>query len=154
MCFLIIILLMLILPAASILTDLLIFKSNAELAFLIGKWFVFLAVGARLFLVGLRQSITPQFTAEQIFGIKSKELLVIVRELRFANLSMGVLGLSVIFRSDWVMPAAIAGGLFYGFAGIRHLTAKDRNQLENIAMLSDLFVFIILLIYLTDVFLR
>jgi hypothetical protein len=85
----------------------------------------------RLFLAGLRQSITPQFTAERIFGMKSKEPLVIVRELGFANLSIGVLGLSTIFRRSWVMPAAIAGGLFYCFAGIGHLMTKTRNRLEN-----------------------
>jgi hypothetical protein len=112
----------------------------------IGKWFVFWAVGVRLFLAGLRQSITPQFTAERIFGMKSKEPLVIVRELGFANLSIGVLGLSTIFRGSWIMPAAIAGGLFYCFAGIGHLMTKNRNRLENSAMFSDLFAFLVLLI--------
>ena len=154
MYFLAIILLMLILPAASILTDLFIFKRHGGLMFLLGKSFVFWAVGVRLCLAGLRQSITPHFTAEQIFGIKSQEPLVIVRELGLANLSMGILGLSTIFRSSWVMPAAIAGGLFYGLVGIRHLTAKARNHLENSAMVSDLFVFIVLLSYLIEAFIR
>ena len=78
--------------------------------------------------------------------MKSKEPLVIVRELGFANLSIGVLGLSTIFRGSWIMPAAIAGGLFYCFAGIGHLMKKNRNRLENSAMFSDLFAFLVLLI--------
>jgi hypothetical protein len=60
---------------------------------------------------------------------------------------MGLLGIGTIFNSLWIMPSAIAGGLFYGLAGIRHLTKKERNLFENRAMLSDLFVFIVLLIY-------
>lgn len=112
-----------------------------------GKWFVFWAVGVRLFSAGLRQAISPQFTAEQIFGIKSKEPLIVVQELGFANVSLGLLGLCAIFRPAWVLPTALAGGLFYGLAALRHIVAQERNQLENFALLSDLFAFIVLLIY-------
>lgn len=150
MYFLMIILLMFVFPISSALTELLIFESTAGIAFLIGKWFVFWAVGIRLFLAGLRQSVRPRFTAEQIFGIKSNEPLIMVQELGFANLSIGILGISTIFNSSWIMPAAIAGGLFYGFAGIRHLMRKERNRFENSAMFSDLFVFIVLVMYFIE----
>jgi hypothetical protein len=146
--FLTIILLMFIFPIASVLVETFLFKSAAGIIFLIGKWFVFWAVGIRLFLAGLRQSIDPKFTAEQIFGIKSSEPLVIVQELGSANLSIGILGISTILNSIWIVPSAITGGLFYGFAGIRHLTTKKKSLLEDNAMISDLFVFIVLLIYL------
>ncbi len=138
---------MFVFPAAFVFAELLIFKSNSETMFLIGKWFVFWAVGVRLFLAGLRQSLTPRFTAEQIFGIDDKKSLIVVRELGFANLAMGVLGLGVILRNSWIMPAAVAGGLFYGFAGFVHLTKKDNNRLEQLAMISDLWIFAILLVY-------
>lgn len=154
MYYLIIVLLMFIFPVASVLTESLVFQSHAGIAFLTGRWFVFWAVGARLFLAGLRQTLTPQYTAAQVFGIKSQEPLVIVRELGFANLSTGVLGLSAIFHSSWVTPAAIAGCLFYGLAGINHVMRKGRDRLENMAMLSDLFVFIVLLLYLIEALIR
>lgn len=145
---LMIILLMFVFPIASVLMETFIFKSTIGTALLIGKWFAFWAVGIRLGLAGLRQIVSPKFTAQRIFGIKSAEPLVIVQELGFANLSIGILGITTVFNSAWITPAAIAGGLFYGLAGIGHLTRKRKNLLENSAMLSDLLMFIILAIYL------
>jgi hypothetical protein len=146
-----IILLMFIFPFASVLLEMLLFKTATGIIFLIGKWFVFWAVGIRLLVSGLRQSTNPKFTAEQIFGIKNNEPLVIVQELGFANLSIGILATCVIFNNSWVVPSAIVGGLFYGFAGVKHLTRRDRNLFENSAMISDLLIFTVLLIYLIGI---
>lgn len=140
-------LLMFVLPILSILVDGFIFDTSAGGAFLLGKWFVFWAIGIRLVVAGLRQALNPGFTAEQIFGIKSAEPLVIVQELGFANLALGILGISTILNSSWIMPAAIVGCLFYGLAGLRHLLATNRNNAENGAMISDLFIFLVLLVY-------
>ena len=63
----------------------------------------------------------------------------------FGNLSIGLLGICSIFRPGWVLPAAIVGGLYYGLAGIGHAMQTTRNAKENIAMLSDEFVFLVLL---------
>jgi len=145
--YLTVILLMFVLPIGSILIELFAFPSSAALVLVFGKWFVFWAVGARLFLAGLRQTIQPRFTAETILGIKGDAPLHVVQELGFANLSIGVIGLISIFSRAWVVPAAIAGGLFYGFAGIRHAVQRNRNPLENTAMFSDLFIFIVLAVY-------
>ena len=142
---------MVVFPIASILIEVLFFQSTTDLVLLIGKWFVLWAVGVRLFLTGLCQVITPQFTTEQILGIKSKEPFIIVQELGFANLSFGVFGIITILNGNWNIPAAIVGGLFYGLAGIRHIVTKERNHLENIAMVSNLFVFIVLLVYLIGI---
>jgi hypothetical protein len=89
----------------------------------------------------------PQFAAERIFNIKSAEPLPVVRELGFANASTGILGICAFFNSGWVMPAAIVGGLFCGLAGVGHAFKEGRNLFENVAMYSDLFVFIMLLVY-------
>ena len=96
----------------------------------------------------------PAFTAETIFDVREKAALTIVQELGFANLSIGlVAALSLVFR-DWVAPAAVAGGLFYGLAGIKHLTKGERNATENIAMISDLFIFVALAGFLAASVLR
>ena len=145
---LIIVLLMFVFPVLSILTELFIFPSAAGFVFLIGKWFVFWAVGVRLFLAGLRQATNPRFTAEKILGIKDSRQFIIVQELGFANLCIGALGISTIFNSDWIVPAAMVGCLFIGLAGIRHIFSKERNLLENSAMVSNLIVATILLAYL------
>lgn len=140
-------LLMFVFPIASILIEILGFKAPAALVLVLGKWFTFWAVGARLFLAGLRQTIQPRFTAETILGIKGDAPLHVVQELGFANISIGVIGLVSIFSGAWVMPAAIAGCLFYGFAGARHVVQRNRNALENTAMVSDLFIFVVLAAY-------
>jgi hypothetical protein len=138
-------LLLLILPAASVAIEAALYPRAFGLIFLIGKWLVFWAVGIRLFLAGARQVIQPQFTAEKIFNIYDQSSLPIVREVGFGNLSMGLLGICSIFRPGWVVPAAIAGGLYYGLAGIGHAMQKTRNAKKNMAMLSDEFVFLVLL---------
>ena len=137
-----------ILPATSVIVHLYLFKNTTGILPLVGQWIVFWAVGVRLLIAGLRQVVNPRFTAEKIFDIKSAEPLPVVRELGFANISTGILGICSIFNSGWVMPAAIIGGLFYGLAGLGHVFKKERNLLENVAMYSDLFVFIILFVYI------
>ena len=70
-----VILLLFIFPAASVLIDMLRAGSGADWMLLVGKWFVFWAVGVRLFIAGLRQVFQPQFTAETIFEIKDESRL-------------------------------------------------------------------------------
>ena len=140
--------LMFVFPIAFIVADATIFHSTMGTVPLVGKWFVFWAVGVRLFTAGLRQAVRPEFTAETILGVKSREPLIIVQELGFANLSIGLLGMIIFFNNNWVFPAAIVGALFYGLAGIRHILSKERNLLEKSAMLSDLIVSTVLIVYL------
>jgi hypothetical protein len=138
-----------ILPAASVIAQIFVFKSTTGVLPLVGEWFVFWAVGVRLLIAGLRQVVDPKFTAEEIFNINSAEPLILVRELGFANISTGVLGICAIFNGGWIMPAAIVGGLFYGLAGLGHAFREARNLFENVAMYSNFFVFVILLVYVT-----
>ena len=138
------ILTMLALPIASIIFEALVGTTHLGLFILTGKWFVFWAMGIRLFAAGLRQAIRPELTAEGILGIKGKESLIVVQELGFANIGMGVLGIISNARAAWVFPSAIVGCIFYGLAGIRHLFTKSKNRLEVVAMVSDLFIFLVL----------
>ena len=143
-----IILLMGVFPLVSIFIESVILHSTYDLLFLIGKWFVFWAVGVRLFLAGLRQIINPAFTAETIFDIKEKGVLPIVQELGFGNLAIGLVGLLSTIHNEWIIPAAITGGLYYGLAGIKHLLSRNRNSIRTIAMISDLCIFLLLAGYL------
>jgi hypothetical protein len=142
-----IILLLFVFPACSVVIDALWLPDSADVMALVGKWFVFWAVGVRLFLAGARQVIAPRFTAESIFGSKDGAALAIVREVGFANLSMGALGLSSLVKSGWMIPAAIVGGLYYGLAGAGHLVRGNRNFNEQAALISDLLMFLLLGIF-------
>jgi hypothetical protein len=131
--------LMLVFPLTSIAVETLLKDHGVLLWTVFGKWWVFWAVGVRLLLAGIRQIVQPRYTAEAILGIDGEDVLLVVRELGFANAAIGTIGVGSLFFPDWVRPAAMVGMLFYGLAGINHLTHKERNFNENIAMTSDIF---------------
>lgn len=99
---------MLILPLLSIGGEYAL-APDADLAFLIGKWFVFWAMGVRLMLAGLRQILDPAFTAKTIFKIKDPDARKVVVELGFGNVAIALLGLLSVYRTDWVTPALSSG---------------------------------------------
>jgi hypothetical protein len=146
-----ILLLMLALPVISIVFDTRLNKYT-DLITLIGKWFVFWAVGIRLLLAGIRQAAKPAFTLEEIFHIKNKESQVIVRELGFANICFGITGVLSIFIPEWRPAAGFIGGLYMGIAGVYHLIKKPVSANEIIAMVSDIFILIVLAVYLYGYF--
>ncbi len=115
---------------------------------LIGKWFVFWPVGIRLFIAGLRQATKPAFTAREIFHLKSDDSFPIIKELGFANISMGGMAILSFIFPAWRIPAAAAGGLYFGLAGFLHLFKKRDSTNETIAMVSDLYIFLLMAMYL------
>ncbi len=82
----------------------------------------------------------PQFTAESIFNLHDPAAHGLVREIGFGNLSMGTLGLVSLIAHSWVVPAAVAGGMYYGLAGLGHLMRSERNAKEQVALVSDLLI--------------
>src|SRR5271166_3794495 len=107
-----------------------VLHSAAPVMSLIGRWFVFWAVGVRLALAGLRQYFDPRFTAEQIFDLHGDDALPLVRELGIANFAAGALGILSMLRPDFLLPSAIAAAIFYGLAGFRHAAQPRRNAKE------------------------
>ena len=97
---------------------------------LVGKWFVFWSVGVRLLTAGLRQILQPEYTANVILGLRSGESLV-VRELGFANVALGAVGMFSLAFPTWRLPAALAGGIFYGLAGLNHALREHRIRLKT-----------------------
>jgi hypothetical protein len=134
---------MLVLLAALIFFDRVLHPTESMI-FLVSHWFVFWGVGIRLGLAGLRQFLQPSFTARDIFGMTSDEALPPVRELGAANFATAVVGLLSIAIPSFTLPIAISAMIFYGVAGVRHIVARSRSLNENVAMLSDLFLFAVL----------
>jgi hypothetical protein len=141
-----VILLLLVLPVVSISAEALLSHHAMSWA-LIGRWFVFWGVGVRLLMAGVRQVLQPRFTAEKIFGVRDPGSFAIVREVGFSNLSMGFLGVCTLFRGDWLVPAAVVSGLYYGLAGAGHVFSQEKNAKEYVAMVSDGFIFVVLLVF-------
>jgi len=98
-----------------------------------------------LLLAGIRQVSQPRFTAAEIFDLDDTKAFPMVREIGFGNLAMGTLAACTIIRPEWLVPAAIVGGLYYGLAGLGHLLRGDRNGKESVAMVSDGVAFLVLL---------
>lgn len=142
----VILLLMLILPAASIVAEFMLTQGAAGWLPLIGKWVVFWGVGIRLLVAGLRQVIRPGLTAS-LLGVKDASANVLVRELGFGNLAIGTTGALTLTLPNWTLAAAMCGGMFYGFAGLQHVFSKERTIEENWAMVSDLAIFVVLAAY-------
>jgi hypothetical protein len=143
------ILLMLILPAVSVWVDYGPYPGT-PLMMVIGKWFVFWAVGVRLFAAGLRQVAKPLFTLRDIFHVQDPGGLVVVRELGFANICLGLAGVLSLFIPDWRPAAAFTGGLYMGIAGIYHLIKKPETPNEVVAMVSDIYILVIMAAYLAS----
>ncbi len=138
-------LLLLVFPVTCLAMDAIVFNAGASSFMdLVGKWFTFWAGGVRLFLAGLMQIARPQFTANTIFGIKGTSSYPVVREVGFGNLSLGTLGILSLAMSNWVVAAAVAGGLYYGLAAIGHMMRGRRNDHGQLALMTDLFVFAVL----------
>ncbi len=112
------------------------------------KWFVFFGIGCRLGSAGINQIIRPQFTAKEIFRLSSDEAAPVVREIGFANVCFGLIAILSLFIPGFRMPAAIAGGLYFGLAGLLHVFKKRETAAEVFAMVSDLFIFAVLAVLL------
>jgi hypothetical protein len=105
------------------------------------KWFVFWSIGVRLLLAGLRQIFQPGYTVK-LLGIPGGSVTVI-RELGMATTAIGLVGSLCLLFPEWMMPAGLTGTVFYALAGINHLLHKPRARNQSIAMVSDLFVAIV-----------
>lgn len=92
-----------------------------DLPGLVLRWFTFWIVGVRLFTAGVMQALRPEYTAETIFDITDPDVLPFVSELGFANIALGLIGLLSLRLRSWTPPAAVAGAVFLGLAGIRHV---------------------------------
>lgn len=89
-------------------------------------------------MASLRQILQPRYTAEVILALKSEDSLVLVRELDFANLSIGWIGLASLILPSWSSAAAQAGGVFHALADIQHMFRAECNGKRTIAMASPI----------------
>jgi hypothetical protein len=144
---------MFVLPILSIVVEWFAVASG-DLLFLVGKWFVFWSVGVRLAMAGMKQILDPGFTARTIFEIEDPDAQKIVSELGFANVAIGTVALTSLFIPGWTLPVALAGAIFYGLAGARHIGNKDKNRIENFATYSDLWIALVLAVFVIGTALR
>ncbi|CAI8860262.1 conserved membrane protein of unknown function [Methylocaldum szegediense] len=143
---LVVLLFMLILPVISIVWDTVF--GTAELMASIGKWFVHWGVGWRLVAAGAHQLFKPSFTAKDIFEIDDPRASKLVLEIGFGNLAIGTTAIASLYFPAWIDGLALAGAIFYALAGIQHVRNRASTRPEIVAMVSDLGIAAILIVYL------
>ena len=144
----IVLLLMFFLPLLSTTVECWCSQHSLPLIPLAGKWFLFWAIGVRLFTAGFKQALNPSFTAQDIFHLTDKQSFVVVRELGFANICMGSVAIISLFVPQWRMAAAFCGGLYMGIAGAMHIVKKPVSGNEWVALVSDVFIGLVMMGYI------
>lgn len=75
--------------------------SGGDPAIVLGVWWAFWGVGTRLFVAGVSQLVNPGRTAQGILGIDDSSAELVVHELGYANLSMGLVAMLSAFAGSW-----------------------------------------------------
>ena len=135
-----------LLPILAVIVDIFILRSQVNVFGVMYKWFVFSGVGLRLFTAGLKQVTNPSFTAKEIFKTSEEKSFLIVKEVGLANISIGLVGILSLFFSEFRLAVSIVGGLYFGLAGCLHLFNNVRSREEIFPMISDFYIFFVLLI--------
>ena len=136
------------LPIMAAVIEMTAFNAKDSLLGILLKWFVFSGVGVRLFSSGIKQATQPAFTAKEIFEITDKKCYPIVRELGFANICFGVVGIMSLFFPSFRYSVGIAGGLYFCLAGLMHVFRAKTSNREIFAMVSDFYIFAVLALLL------
>ena len=144
----IVILSMFVLPVISMGMERLYSHGAASWMMLAGKWFVFWGAGVRWSGAGIRQCLQPQFTARDIFRMKTEEALPIIREHGIGNFAVGTAGFVSLWVPSFIVPVALIAAIAYGAWGVLHVASKARSMNENIAMVSDFWLAAVLAAYL------
>lgn len=119
---------------------------------LFGKWFVFWAFGFRLFTTGIKQASDPASEAVKTFKLNGKNVYVIIRQLGFANISLGILGILSLINNQWRQIGAISGISFFGFAVLNDISQKVKERGDIITMIWDTITSLVMLLYLLFTF--
>jgi hypothetical protein len=129
--------LMVVIPATITGAELALFQSS-DPVWVIAKWFVFWGIGVRLFTAGIRQVLQPGFTARSIFGISDPQAEKLVSEIGFANLALGSVAVLSLIFPQLVVAIGLAGGIFLGLDGFKHISNGRLGGKEKTAMVTDL----------------
>lgn len=109
---------------------------------------MFWGIGIRLLVAGISPIVRPPLTAAGILGIADPAAGKLVRELGIANIAMGLLVTAIVVVPAWSALAAFLGAVFLGLAGLRHGSERSRTRPQNVAMVTDLLVAAVPLVYL------
>ena len=114
------------------------------------KWFIFWSVGFRLFFKGVRLASTPRVTGLSLLSFSNRESYLLLLELGFANMALGVMGILSVINDQWRPIAAIAGAIYFGLSDLLRLLKKPAGRHEKVALAYNLLAFAGLVGYLVS----
>lgn len=88
----------------------------------------------------MKQTLNPAFTAKSIFTVTDEKAFPIVRELGFANICSGFMGIVSLFVPTFRYAAAILGSLYFMLALLQHLVRKNKNSTEVFVTITNLSI--------------
>jgi hypothetical protein len=134
-----------ILPISCILIEIIAF-SQTDIWWIMIKWFVFWGVGLRLFTCGMKQVISPEFTAKVIFEVEDSKSYSVIRELGFSNICAGLCGMLSLVYIKFRVVALFIGIVYYGLVLIQHAIRRKKNASEIFVTITDLSIVLELLL--------
>lgn len=134
-----------ILPLICILIEIAIFKrQNKTIIFknIFLKWLCFWVIGFSAISVGVMQAFNPSYTADLLHVNMSD--FIIVQELGYAQLGIGIVALLSLKWVQFKKPAVIAYGTFiFGCTVIHFLRFSAIDLGEIISTLNDIWILIV-----------
>jgi hypothetical protein len=128
----------LILPCICIFIELIILKSKNKKYYkmdVVTKWLVFWSLGVGGIVAGLMQSINPSYTANFLDVVVND--MIIIKELGYANFSMGLLAILSVKYSNYRKPAALVMGMFLLGCTVNHFTRLEIINFEEMVSTFD-----------------
>lgn len=90
------------------------------------------------------QAFVPSFTATMLQI--PDESLIVIRELGFAAIGIGIVGMLSLKYDNWRIPVSLARGIFILFCTLFHLTRIDIIiGAEILAIVADLWIVLVAL---------
>ena len=142
-----VILLMIALPLICIITEHLISAEPID-PVLIGKWFMFWGMGVQLFLTGLLGYLALRIASLKNWTDTRTAYFSGIGDSKLLNIAVGVLAMLSLYFNRFREATAIAGGIFFGLRAFGRLIRKSDLGGESLLILSDLFLFCMILLYL------
>lgn len=106
---------------------------------IIRKWLAFFIMGVAPLVAGLMQGFNPAFTASMLQV--PDESFVVIRELGYAAIGTGLIGILSIKFENWRIPVAVSRGTFILLCTLLHIGRMEiLNTAEVYALISDAWV--------------
>lgn len=144
----------LIIPIMCVLIDYFIYRKGNDSSSkfdIICKWFVFWSLGISAVTAGLMQMFNPAYTAN-LLSISTNDFIVI-KELGYANFSIGLIAVISLKYEKFRQPAAISYGVFMLLCMLNHMTRLNVISLDEIvSTAADLLVVVVAVLVIVNSF--